>query len=141
MGKEYFKRPLYTPKVQTYSSGVDSTAGFVAYGGGFDNVVETGATGTDLKNYGVSLVGATGNKTYDIAAPSAGVMKYLFCTQSTGVTLKIRASTGGAVEFLTTAGGQEVLSFNNDGESAVLVGRNSSQYVVLSHVGAAFSTS
>ena len=66
----------------------------------------------------------------------------LFCLDAaTGAIQTVRASTGGAVDFLSTGGGEHIAKFNGDGDALVLVGRNSSQWVVVSNISAvAFST-
>ena len=101
----------------------------------------TTSTATTINPYGVTRIGSTAAKSFRIGTPINGMHKWLFCDQSTTVVIKIIASTGGTIDFLTTAGGKEVLQFNNDGESAHLIGSGTTSWMVISHIGAAYSTS
>jgi len=140
MGRIYFKRPIDVPTVDSYSSNIESTAGFRAYGGGMVDVVLTSAaTGTSITNYGHSYINSTAAKTFNLAAPAAGCFKVIGM-RKTSTGTKVRASTGGARDIITTGGAKEVLNFTAAGGYAVLVGLNSSQYFMLANNSVTMST-
>lgn len=126
---EWSRRPIDAP-------------GFRAFGqsdrGGVTDDFETGSTGADFQAFGVTSFGSTAAKTYDMEPPArAGIWKVLFCRDaSTAAIQKVRASTGGAVDYTSTAGLDHIAAFNSDGETLVLMSVSTILWAIVSNQGA-----
>ena len=114
----------------------------VADAGRIDNLqsLTSASTGTQVTNYGATLINSTGSKTFQMASPKPGLRKTLVVvSDSTGSdTTVTNAST--SVTFLTSTGNS--IAFTGGGsalQSAELVGISTSQWAVISLDGAALA--
>lgn len=117
---------------QTKVHGVQGGRRFVYESGGRNEYpVESGSTGSSFLNFGETHFGSTAAETYTMDAPVAGVRKYLFCTNaSTNTKQTVDVSTGDTV--LINATGANNLEFEAPDDAAILFGRSSTQWDVLS---------
>ena len=130
---EWFRRPVQAAYVDQQSTGNSDIAGTLQMR------LSAGTTAANFGNTGITTFGATAAKTYDLDVPFAGAIKVLFCLDgATGAIQKVRGASGS--DFFSTAGAKEVLQFNHDGEAALLFGRSTTQWIVLSQQALAFST-
>lgn len=108
--------------------------------GGVDLPVET-STGS-LTNYGLSVVTSTKDGTFDLAAPTAGVEKFVSAAGAVSTYFTVlRASTAGAVTFDSTNHLATWTSSGTDGKSIHLIGASSVAWAIMGTRGTvAFST-
>jgi hypothetical protein len=128
------------------SGGIVNTAGSLTMtAGGVDLPVSSGGTtGTNLPNYGLSIIGdASTAQTFTLAAPAQGVDKYIEITGgSSSVAHVLRTSTGGAVTFNGT---DHIMTVTTAGDGNIglhLMGATTARWVIVGSYGTlTYSTS
>lgn len=159
MGKEYFKRPVHAPTVDSYSSNIESTGGIRAYsgnitasagnfvasaggvsvtGGGYTHQVLTAATGTTLVSYGFHKIGSTAAKTYTLAAPSAGrdVIIAAVSGASSGVNMTVLLAAGAHIgSSASTVTTLRKITFADGDDCIHLMGVTTAKYAVIGSYG------
>lgn len=100
------------------------------------DAVTAASTAASILNSGHTTVASTGTrKTFTLAAPVAGVVKSMICTQAN--------STGEVVIDLgsgKTAAGKRYLQFDAANEAIILRGRSTTVWDIISNVGSVQST-
>ena len=100
----------------------------------------TGSALIQIANYGVTVLSDSTSPTSVLDAPVAGVEKTIFCTAAAGTATVVRGSTGQTVSFNSTGGGT-IITFQATVDKCItLVGVNSTQWLIKSYKGAAFTT-
>jgi hypothetical protein len=98
--------------------------------------VGAGSTGTTIANNGFTYVGSSAAKTYNLAAPAAGVEKQIYCSQGGSTTTQtISLSTGGTVTILGSTTTNNLV-FNAALESVTLKGVSVTRWAVVNNTGA-----
>jgi hypothetical protein len=122
----------------------DGTAGLVNEDGKFVvnfNYVETGSTSSNLKNYGLSTISATGAKTFTLDAPVKGAYKEIVKTANS--TAIATVAVGSTSSGITVSGSTDVVTkilFNGQNDSVSLRGISDSKWLVISNNSVTLST-
>lgn len=108
----------------------------VADAGRIDKVqaLTAASTGTPVSNYGVTTISSTQAKTFQLAAPKAGLRKTI-CATGGSTAGDVTIDGNGA-----TIGGSTAVAFANAVSSAVeLVGTSTSAWAIVSNAGGTLS--
>lgn len=106
----------------------------ITFGSGVADTVETGSSGINLKNHGLSFVSATTGapQVYTLAAPSAGIEKAIYCTfASSSDIVTVSATTAVAIGEITTTNAYRKIVFGSPGV-VKLLGLTTARWTVLS---------
>ncbi len=106
----------------------------VTLGGDVAATVETGSSGTALKNYGLSFVTATTGaaQVYTLAAPTPGVEKAIYCLfASSSDSVTVSATTVVGIGEVATTNTYRKVVFGSPG-IVKLIGLTTARWAVLS---------